>query len=156
MAKVPSAGDKFKEKDENDTDEVLSIPDWNKGITLHENIDWFVKLQVATQEDIEGVSQKLIFTCGSWYSPVHSLRLNSRGLQWWSSESISECQVQQWHQEVLIKHIWKLENDEERGKKEKERSIQNKHINVCEQYVLNSLRKGRLLTNQGTCRSTGS
>jgi hypothetical protein len=34
MAKVPSADDKRKDKDGNDIDKVLSIPDWNKVLAL--------------------------------------------------------------------------------------------------------------------------
>jgi hypothetical protein len=61
MVRVLSAGDKCKGNDGNDTNEVLSVPDWDKGIMLHENRDWLAKVQRAVQEDIERVSQRLNF-----------------------------------------------------------------------------------------------
>lgn len=61
MAKVPSAGDMRKDNHGNDTDEVLSVPDWNMGIMSRENSDWFATVQMAVLKDIEGVSQKIIF-----------------------------------------------------------------------------------------------
>jgi len=40
-----------------------------------------------------------------------------------------------------LKRSWKNENDEERGRKEKERSIQNKRNQRVAWYVLSNLKK---------------
>jgi len=60
LARVPSAGDKQKDRDGNKTDEVLSVPNWEKGSLLHKNVEWAEKVQIAIQDDIEAVSQRLI------------------------------------------------------------------------------------------------
>jgi len=64
MAKVPSAGDMCKDSNGNDTDKLLDIPDWDKGIMSRENSDWFAKVQIAVREDIKAVSQRFIFKHG--------------------------------------------------------------------------------------------
>jgi len=64
MVKVLSAGDMCKDSNGNDTDKLLDIPDWDKGIKSYENSDWFVKIQIAMQEDIKAVSQRFVFKHG--------------------------------------------------------------------------------------------
>jgi len=64
MAKVLLAGDMCKDSNGNNTDKLLDVPDRDKGITLPENSDWFVEVQIAMQEDIKAVSQRFVFKHG--------------------------------------------------------------------------------------------
>jgi len=64
MVKVLSVGDMCKDSNGNNTDKLLDVPDWDKGITSCENGDWFAKVQIAMQEDIKAVSQRFIFKHG--------------------------------------------------------------------------------------------